>query len=140
MIGVMPGRVLGEWAKTIGPPMIYFMERGTFIDCRGPVSIHKDSSWGFFCSVFTTSHEIKDGVWGPVIPRPVTVDEGAWIGSGAMLYNCHIGHHAIVAVGTVVRSQEVASWTMVAGNPAQVIARFVGDVWSYVEKKYQALV
>jgi len=141
MIGVMSGWVLGEWRETIGLPMVYFLERGTFIDCRGPVTIHKDSSWGWLINVFSVSHEIENGRWGPVVDRPVTVDEWAWIGSGATLYNCHVGHHAIVAVGTVVRSQEVAPWTMAAGNPARVVARFEDGKWKYdTFERYQVLV
>ena len=38
----------------------------------------------------------------------------------------------LVAAGTVVRGQNVAPYTMVAGNPARVIARWDGEKWERV--------
>jgi acetyltransferase-like isoleucine patch superfamily enzyme len=70
---------------------------------------------------------------------PVIVDKGAWIGSNSVLYNCHIGEGAIVAIGTVVRSQEVKPWVMVAGNPARVMARYVDEHWQYLNQKWEVL-
>jgi acetyltransferase-like isoleucine patch superfamily enzyme len=44
-----------------------------------------------------------------------------------------------VAAGTVVRSQEVKPWVMVAGNPAKVIARFVDGTWQYLSDQWEVL-
>jgi acetyltransferase-like isoleucine patch superfamily enzyme len=63
----------------------------------------------------------------------VIVEAGAWICSYAILYNCHIGENAIVAIGAVVRSRNVPDGTMVEGNPARVIARLVNDKWEYID-------
>jgi len=68
----------------------------------------------------------------------VIVKNHAWIGSGALLYNCVIGEGAVVAIGSVVRSCEVAPRVIVAGNPAKVIARW-DDGWVYNQKKWRVL-
>lgn len=105
--------------------------------------ISPESYWGFFITVITQSHSIADwkdsGFSSVAISRPVIVDRLAWIGSRALLYNCHIGEGAIVAAGSVVRSQEVKPYIMVAGNPAKVIARFIDGEWFYNAPKWEVL-
>jgi len=132
-----------ELPATVGKTAHYFAERHCRIDCRGPLTIHADSFWGYFVTVITKSHDIRlgtdSGMGLAYIDRPVIVDKAAWIGSDVVLYNCHIGEGAIVSVGTVVHSQEVKPWTMVAGNPAKVIARFADGKWNYIRPKYEVL-
>lgn len=126
---------LGEWPSTIGLPWEFFAVRGCFLDCRGPLIIDADSFWGISITVLTESHDMHagPGVLGKVVPRGVTVEKGAWIGSKALLLGCRIGAGAVVAAGSVVRCQDVAPGVMVAGNPARVIARWVGSRWVYPE-------
>lgn len=120
--------------ETCGHTAQYFRERSIRLDTRGPLTIHPESRWGYFVTVITKSHhrgpgdDIPDGA---LVDRPVIVDREAWICSSAILYNCIIGEGAIVAVGAVVRSQEVKPYVMVAGNPARVIARNVAGTWVY---------
>ena len=125
---------LGALPATVGLPKEYFEKRGIVLDCRGPLVIDAKSVWGFDIRVFTQSHGILcgPGRLGPVGPYGVTVEEGAWIGSSAILAGCRIGAGAIVAAGTVVRGQDVAPGVMVAGNPARVIARWDGARWAYL--------
>lgn len=53
----------------------------------------------------------------------VRVDDDVWIGYGAIvLSGVHIGRGAIVAAGSVVKS-DVAAYTIVGGNPAAPIGR-----------------
>jgi maltose O-acetyltransferase len=98
------------------------------------LEIDAGTIWGLFVRVLTESHDISfgPGVVGPVVPRGVYVEKGAWIGSEALLVGCRIGEGAIVAAGTVVRCQDVAPGVMVAGNPARVIARWYSGQWVYV--------
>lgn len=120
----------------------YYHERGCRFDTRGTLKIHPESRWGFFVTVITQSHYRGAGdrlADGALVDRPVIVDKDAWICSSATLYNCHIGEGAIVAVGSVVRSQEVRPYVMVAGNPARVIARHIGNQWVYLDDKWEVL-
>jgi acetyltransferase-like isoleucine patch superfamily enzyme len=92
--------------------------------------------------VITKSHQRSKSdtlADGALVDRPVIVEKDAWICSNSVLYNCRIGEGAIVSVGTVVRSQTVAPYVMVAGNPARVIARFMAGEWRYIGRKYEVL-
>jgi serine acetyltransferase len=120
----------------IGKPLAYFALRGIFLDCRGPLKIHPESEWGWHVMVLTRSHDVSGGAYSQKrVDRPVTVEEGAWIGSRAILYNCHIKHHAIVACGAVVRNMVVEPHTIVEGNPAVVTRRYVGGEWVSIERQ-----
>ena len=60
------------------------------------------------------------------------IDEGAWIGIGAAICgNVRIGRNAIVGANAVVVN-DVADFTVVAGNPATVVRRHDGDGWTWV--------
>ena len=79
----------------------------------------------------------EEGIAGPVEYRPITVESGAWICSGVLLYNCTVGAGSIVSAGTVLRSQVVGPGVMVAGNPARVIARLQDGKWLYLPGEFQ---
>lgn len=113
----------------IGHAPDYFTDREIALDCRGPLHISPLSNWGIGVKVITASHDPDN--FGDVVYRPVVVDAGAWIASYAILYNCHIGERAIVALGCVVRSRDVLPGTMVEGNPARIIARLIDGKWKY---------
>jgi acetyltransferase-like isoleucine patch superfamily enzyme len=74
--------------------------------------------------IFTTGH-----------PRNVSLDESpvricddAWIGAGAMvLRGVTVGEGGIVAAGAVV-TKDVPPFTIVAGNPAEIMRELPGDV------------
>lgn len=58
------------------------------------------------------------------VDAPITVENGAWIGAGAIILpGVTVGEHSIVGAGSLVR-KDVAPRTVVAGNPAKFI-RFV---------------
>lgn len=135
--------ITGDLPSTVELDAGYFAQRRILLDTRGTLEISRNSYWGFDIRVITLSHPIGEGVetgmTKPVKDAPVIVKAGAWIGSDSVLYNCIIGERAVVAVGTVVRSCEVAPDTMVAGNPARVIARFRDGAWQYAELKWTVL-
>jgi acetyltransferase-like isoleucine patch superfamily enzyme len=115
---------------TVGRDVAYFTMRGTWLDCRGPLTIHKTAAFGFGVKILTMSHDMSGGEFmARVVKKPVIIDEGAQIYSFSLLYNCHIMHHAVVACGSVVRSMTVEPWTMVEGNPARVIKKWDGERW-----------
>lgn len=133
------GAIIGALPDTVHLPEFYFLQRGCFIDARGPLEIAEDTTWGFCVKVLTQSHNLIDGEIGEVIERPVVVKSGAWVCSYALLYNCIIGKNAIVGAGAVVKSCEVAPGVRVEGNPARVVARLVDGRWKYCGKRWRML-
>lgn len=67
---------------------------------------------------------ISEGHWetkGSIITKPIYINDNAWISFNAtILKGVTIGEGAIVAAGSVV-TKDVPSWSMVAGNPAEVV-------------------
>ena len=128
--------------KEFGHDEHYYAVRRVRLDPRGTLRIDPTSHWGFDVAVITASHQASDLKSG-IVDRPVIVGPHTWVASNAVLYNCVIGEGAIVAAGTVVRSCEVRPWTMVAGNPPQVIARCPdqrpGGEWVYLADKWTVL-
>lgn len=109
----------------------YFSERYTFLDVRGGFDAHETSQFGFGNRIITATHDIKSGVFGgAVYDRPVFIDAYAWITSFCLLYNCRIGHHSIVACGSVVRDRTIPPYVIVEGNPARIIKRWNGKEWA----------
>lgn len=53
--------------------------------------------------------------------RPIVIEDNVWIGSRAtLLKGVHVGHDAVIASNCVV-TKDVASGSIVAGNPMRVI-------------------
>ncbi len=64
---------------------------------------------------------IKNKNWDVVNTAPIKICDNAWIGMNAIiLKGVTIGEGAIVGAGSVV-TKSVPPWTIVAGNPAQVV-------------------
>lgn len=122
--------IQGKFPATVGRDEQYFHMRRTWLDCRGPLTIHKTAVFGFGVKIITMSHRMEHGKFTVALKtKPVTIDEGAQVYSFSLLYNCHIEHHAVVACGSVVRNMTVLPWTMVEGNPARVIKKWNGEEW-----------
>jgi len=53
--------------------------------------------------------------------RDITLENNVFVGShSVILGGSHIGHHSVIAAGTVVRGLKVPPNSLVIGNPAQV--------------------
>lgn len=66
---------------------------------------------------------IKNKNWDVVKSAPIKISDNAWIGMNSIiLKGVVIGEGAIVGAGSVV-TKNVDPWTVVGGNPAQVIKR-----------------
>lgn len=69
---------------------------------------------------------ISKGEWenaGNIISSPIIIEDDVWINFNAIiLKGVTIGKGAIVAAGSVV-TKDVASFTLVAGNPARVVKK-----------------
>jgi acetyltransferase-like isoleucine patch superfamily enzyme len=122
-----------------GHPFSYYRERFIVLDIRGTMRISPKSHLSYRVCTYTLSHSPND--FSKLVDRPVIIDDDAWIGSNCILYNCHIGEGAIVSCGSVVLSRDVPPWTMVEGNPIQIIARFNHETkrWEYLDEPQPVL-
>jgi acetyltransferase-like isoleucine patch superfamily enzyme len=93
-----------------------------YIDARAGVRIDDDVSVSREVTVLTATHTVDDPDFGATL-SPVHIERRAWIAVRALvLPGLSIGEGAVVAAGAVVTS-DVEPYTVVAGNPARVIAR-----------------
>ncbi len=96
---------------------------GTQISAHQYVRIGARCLIGQYVSILDNNyHDIVNHYQLPP-SHPVMIGDDVWIGSRAIISpGVTIGDHATVSAGAVVRSN-VPARTVVAGNPAQVIAR-----------------
>lgn len=107
-------------------PEQYFRERDCWVDARGKDMLHidREANIGWCVKLVTQTHNTRPGYFGDVQNRKIIIGPKAFIAGFATLYNCIIGEGAIIALETVVRSQQIPAYTMWAGNPAVMIKRF----------------
>lgn len=134
----MSAHILGPYhtQSKIHFPSDYFIERDCWIDCRTPdmIEIHPTANVGWEVKMVVQTHNPMPGMFGNVTSRPIKIGAHAFIAGFATLYNCDIGEGAIVALGSVVRSQKLEPWCMYAGNPAVMIKRYNHEtkIWEKV--------
>jgi putative colanic acid biosynthesis acetyltransferase WcaF len=91
-----------------------------------PVTLESDiciSQRAFLC---TGSHAFKSPGFD-LITKPVAVRRGSWIAAQAFVApGVEVGHDSMVAAGSVVLA-DVEPETMVRGNPAVVVKRFLRE-------------
>jgi len=127
-----------------GWPLKKYIGWGTLLDCRGKLRIHKTAVFGFHVTILTASHLYDEKGLGRRWLRTVLIDEHAWVGTRALVYNSHIQEHAIVGAGAVVKNVVVPAWSLVEGNPAVIVGefdtekgryvKFSGEAFRYMEK------
>jgi hypothetical protein len=130
--------LLGEFdqEKVSGLPPQWFWDRQVkVVDFRGDFQMRSAESitFGFDVSVYTASHTFWEGGVNPALEKKrVWIDEAVFVGSGSILYNCHLMHHALVSIGSVVRSMVVPPYCMVEGNPAVIVREYIRGRWRRV--------
>ena len=64
---------------------------------------------------------LQDKDWSVVKSAPIVIEDKVWMGFGVtILKDVTIGEGAVIGAGSVV-TRDVAPYTVVAGNPAQVV-------------------
>lgn len=98
-----------------------FVNRGVLFDCTAPITLGRQVAVGHGARFITSTHEIgpPDGRGGRVYHLPIVVEDGAWIGAGALvLPGVTVGTGCIVGAGAVV-TKDCAPNGLYAGNPAR---------------------
>lgn len=109
--------VLGSHVE-LGPRVVLDVSGGITIEDRVTLSVDT--------LVLSHDHTVSSAAmhWREqeIMPRPVTIQEGAWIGSRAIILGAteNIGRGAIVGAGSIV-TKRVPDNAIVVGNPARQI-------------------
>lgn len=128
-----------------------FINTGTNLVSRSKIDIGDDVTIGYGVSILDHNfHSVdwkdrrndilqkisdyKNGLsstanrnWKPVKTKPIKICNKAWICANVTILNgVTIGEGAIVSAGSVVKN-DVAPWTIVAGNPAQFVKELQHD-------------
>lgn len=102
-----------------------FINIGCTFELSDRIIIQDNVSLGHEVMLLTSSHHVgsRNGRAGSHFVSPVTISQGAWIGTRAtILPGVTVGEGAIVSSGSVVH-RDVAPNTLVAGVPAVVTVR-----------------
>lgn len=100
-----------------------FVNRGCYFDLTAPITIGDDVEVGHGVTFITAAHELGPSRRraGAVVPRPIVIGRGAWIGANAtLLPGVQIGQGAVVAAGAIV-VKDVPDNVVVGGVPARQI-------------------
>ena len=97
---------------------------GVLLNLDGPITIGSRVEIAQFTRVYTARHRIGPGeqrFTTAFQPTPVVIEDGAYIGTGAIILpGVTIGHGAVVSAGSVV-TRDVPPDSLAAGVPAKVI-------------------
>jgi maltose O-acetyltransferase len=104
--------------------------RGTVIGNHVTINVDAEVRMGTnvslspFVRIYTGTHQLGPGSnrrISKVVAKPVLIEDGCWIGLGAMLLpGVTLGHGSVVAAGAVV-TEAVPADSYVEGNPAKVL-------------------
>jgi maltose O-acetyltransferase len=100
-----------------------FVNYGAVLLDPAPIAIGHDVQIATNVQLITATHPVdpeeRRARWE--LASPVTVEDGAWLGAGAIvLPGVTVGREAVVGAGAVV-TRDVPPRTVVAGNPARVL-------------------
>ena len=102
------------------------IDRDCVLDARGGITIGNNVNLAPEVMILTASHD-PDNADFAGIEKPVVVEDYAWIATRALILpGVTIGHHAIVAAGSIV-TKDVSPHTIVGGNPARLIRERKGS-------------
>lgn len=114
-------RVQEGFGFTLGDDV--FVNAGCCFDSSAEIRIGNRVQLGFGVTIITGDHEIGGHALrcGASNPKPVVIEDGAWIGGGATIApGVTIGAGAVVSAGAFVASN-VPPDKVVGGNPARII-------------------
>ena len=114
-----PAVYFGTTRIEIGPGVQ--IGREAWFDGAAPILLHPRAGVGPRSMIITGAHELggsADRV-GPLVPQPIVIGEGAWLGAGVMvLPGVTIGAGCVVGAGAVV-VRDCAPHGLYVGSPAR---------------------
>jgi putative colanic acid biosynthesis acetyltransferase WcaF len=118
---IKPGvRVKYPWLLEVGSDC--WIGEDCWIDNLAPVKVGADvciSQGAYLC---TGNHDWSDPAFGLIV-RPISIDDGAWIGAKAIVApGTAVGECAVVTAGSMV-SGTVPAFEIHGGNPAVFLKR-----------------
>lgn len=113
-----------------------FIGERTQIQGRGNVIIGNGCLIAANTFVSSSNHNFQDPFAEDYlikeIPNETKIDDFVWIGANCVITSgVDIGHHVIVAAGTIV-TKDIKPYSMVAGNPGRIIKRFDKQVNKWI--------
>jgi maltose O-acetyltransferase len=143
--GVVAEGICGAAAPRLqGPPSRLSIGDGTFvgrvfIQLHAPVSLGRNVVVNDSVTILTGTHDLGSAHFAQ-INRPVKVHDYAWICTGAtLLPGVTVGEGAVVAAGAVV-ARDVAPFSVVGGNPAQLIKQRPQTEFTYRPAEFRACI
>jgi maltose O-acetyltransferase len=116
-----------------------FIGKRTFIQLHAPVVIGAHVAINEGVRILTGTHALDDPAWLLKV-APVAIGDYAWIATDALILpGVTIGEGAVVGAGSVV-NRDVEPFTVVAGNPAQVIRLRATHTFTYSPVRSSAVV
>lgn len=68
------------------------------------------------------SHKLCLGLSKEIDRKPIILEKNVFVGTHSFIGGgCHIGHHSVVAAGTIlINSGKIPPYSLIIGNPAQI--------------------
>jgi maltose O-acetyltransferase len=114
-------RIQEGFGFTLGDDV--FVNSGCLFDCSAPIVLGNGVELGYDVTIITGDHALGDRQHrcGIKRPRPVVIEDGAWIGAKTTIGpGVTIGAGSVVSAGSVV-AMSVPANKVVGGNPARAI-------------------
>jgi maltose O-acetyltransferase len=118
--------------KAPGPKKLLSIEAGSFIGrvvlhLHRPIKIGRRVVINDGATLFTASHDVNSPTFATTY-GPVTVEDYAWIATGASIMpGVTVGRGAVVGAFAVA-TRDVPAFTVVAGNPAKIVKQRAGKL------------
>ena len=114
----------------------------TVIDGLGGLKIGK--SCNISCGVHILSHStvkrcVSEGKYNEIEKRETLIGDNVFIGEHAtILMGAHIGHHSVIAAGTVMKEGSVIPpYSLVAGVPGVIVRNIEKEIEEWIKQKNQ---
>ncbi|MDE7182261.1 MAG: sugar O-acetyltransferase [Clostridia bacterium] len=110
-----------DYGQNITVGQNVFINSGCCFQDQGGIEIGDNVLIGQQVVIATLNHDLSPAKRGNMLPAPVKIGNGVWIGAHAtILSGVTVGDGAVIAAGAVV-NRDVPANTVVGGVPAKVI-------------------